>query len=69
MKATFAAATAAALVGTSTAASLHQRHGHEAFHQLMKDSPANATEEQCGCTTIYSTYYGEATRKYSYKST
>lgn len=67
MKASFAAATAVALAGTSTAASLHHRHGHEQFHNLAKKNYptgglTNGTEE-CGCTTIYSTYYGEATRK------
>ena len=62
MKATFAAATAAALAGTSAAASLHQRHGHDQFHALLKKNPTNGTEESCGCTTIYSTWYGEPTR-------
>ncbi|RYP49761.1 hypothetical protein DL768_004548 [Monosporascus sp. mg162] len=60
MKATFAAATAAALVGTTAAGTLHYRHGHEVFHGLLKKNPTNGTET-CGCTTIYSTYYGEPT--------
>ena len=58
MKATLAAATAA-LVGGTTAASLH--HRHEAFHGLMKKNPPSNATEACGCTTIYSTYYGEPT--------
>lgn len=57
MRATIAAATAA-LVGSTTAATLH--HRHEAFHALAKKNPTNGTEV-CGCTTIYSTYYGEPT--------
>ncbi|KAI2629771.1 glycoside hydrolase family 17 protein [Hypoxylon sp. NC1633] len=58
MKATFAVAAAAALAGGVSAGSVHHRHAHEAFHALEKKSYDNAT---CGCTTIYSTYYGEAT--------
>lgn len=59
MKATFAVAAAAALTGVN-AVSVHHRHAraHDAFHALEKKAD-NAT---CGCTTIYSTYYGEATR-------
>ena len=57
MRATIAAATAA-LVGSTTAATLH--HRHEAFHALAKKNPTNGTEV-CGCTTFYSTYYGEPT--------
>lgn len=56
MKATFAVA---ALVGAASAGSIHHRHAHDAFHALEKKNYDNAT---CGCTTIYSTYYGEATR-------
>ncbi|KAF3056571.1 putative beta-glucosidase btgE [Daldinia childiae] len=58
MKATFAVAAAAALTGVN-AVSVHHRHAraHDAFHALEKKAD-NAT---CGCTTIYSTYYGEAT--------
>ncbi|KAI6093765.1 glycoside hydrolase family 17 protein [Hypoxylon rubiginosum] len=55
MKATFAVA---ALVGAASAGSIHHRHAHDAFHALEKKNYDNAT---CGCTTIYSTYYGEAT--------
>ncbi|KAK7755260.1 hypothetical protein SLS62_002765 [Diatrype stigma] len=36
MKASFAAVTVAALAGTSAAATLHQRHGHQVFHDLAK---------------------------------
>ncbi|KAI4602734.1 hypothetical protein KJ359_007952 [Pestalotiopsis sp. 9143b] len=64
MKATFAVAAAAA-IGAS-ASSIHNRHAHNGLHaQLEKKGypavPANTTAEECGCTTIYSTYYGEAT--------
>ncbi|KAI1404722.1 glycoside hydrolase family 17 protein [Hypoxylon fuscum] len=60
MKATFAVAAAAALVGSASAASVHHRHAHahDAMRALEKKSYDNGT---CGCTTIYSTYYGEAT--------
>lgn len=57
MKATVAAAAAALLSGVS-AVNVHRRHVHEGFH-LEKKGQSNDT---CGCTTIYSTYYGEATR-------
>lgn len=67
MKATFAIAAAAALVGGASAASVHNRHVHDIFHgKLEKKGYAaekNSTTE-CGCTTIYSTWYGEATRMY-----
>ncbi|KAI0851385.1 glycoside hydrolase family 17 protein [Daldinia vernicosa] len=58
MKATIAVAAAAALTGVN-AVSVHHRHAraHDAFRALEKKAD-NAT---CGCTTIYSTYYGEAT--------
>ncbi|KAI1481635.1 glycoside hydrolase family 17 protein [Daldinia eschscholtzii] len=58
MKATLAVAAAAALTGVN-AGSVHHRHAraHDAFKALEKKAD-NAT---CGCTTIYSTYYGEAT--------
>ncbi|KAI1385108.1 glycoside hydrolase family 17 protein [Hypoxylon trugodes] len=60
MKATFAVAAVAALAGGVSAGSIHHRHAHDAHRALQKKSyeSANAT---CGCTTIYSTYYGEAT--------
>ncbi|KAI1804039.1 glycoside hydrolase family 17 protein [Daldinia bambusicola] len=58
MKATIAVAAAAALTGVN-AGSVHHRHAraHDAFNALERKAD-NAT---CGCTTIYSTYYGEAT--------
>ncbi|KAI1847320.1 hypothetical protein JX265_006440 [Neoarthrinium moseri] len=58
MKATFAVAAAAALVGGVSASNVHRRHVHDSFHGLEKKALSNDT---CGCTTIYSTYYGEAT--------
>jgi hypothetical protein len=57
-------AIAAAIVGGVNANIDHagRRHAHQAFHMgrnlLSTSTPENAT---CGCTTIYSTYYGEAT--------
>jgi exo-beta-1,3-glucanase (GH17 family) len=59
MKSTIAVAAAAVLSGAASASDLHQRHGHKAFHAVERDIFKNETE--CGCTTIYSTYYGEAT--------
>lgn len=68
MKATFAVAAAAAMVGGVSASTIHNRHAHEGFHaqQLEKKAYAAAPVDNstCGCTTIYSTYYGEATRMY-----
>ncbi|KAI0003986.1 glycoside hydrolase family 17 protein [Xylariaceae sp. FL0662B] len=62
MKATYAVAAAAALAGAANAGSIHHRHAHGMFHALEKKDYDNST---CGCTTvcttIYSTYYGEAT--------
>ncbi|KAI1178742.1 glycoside hydrolase family 17 protein [Nemania sp. FL0916] len=57
MKATLAAV--AALAAGASAGSVHHRHNHGAAHGLAKKG--YETEETCGCTTIYSTYYGEAT--------
>ncbi|ETS87615.1 hypothetical protein PFICI_01443 [Pestalotiopsis fici W106-1] len=64
MKATFAVAAAAAMAGGVSASTIHNRHAHEGFHaQLEKKAYAAAPIDNstCGCTTIYSTYYGEAT--------
>lgn len=63
MKSTFAVAAAAALAGTASASNLHGRHGHEIFHGhgLEKKDMFKNDTEQCGCTTIYSTFYGEPT--------
>ncbi|KAI1143547.1 glycoside hydrolase family 17 protein [Hypoxylon sp. FL0543] len=60
MKATIAAAAVAALAGGVSAGSVHHRHAHahDAMRALEKKDYNNGT---CGCTTIYSTYYGEAT--------
>ncbi|KAI2468035.1 glycoside hydrolase family 17 protein [Annulohypoxylon bovei var. microspora] len=60
MKATFAAAAVAALAGGVTAGSIHHRHAHahDQAHAFAKREYDNST---CGCSTIYSTYYGEAT--------
>ena len=60
MKGTFAVAATAALAGAANA-SAHRRHAHEAFHGFdKKDTNGTCVPE---CTTIYSTWYGEATRK------
>ncbi|KAI1105250.1 glycoside hydrolase family 17 protein [Jackrogersella minutella] len=60
MKVTVAAAAVAALASGVTAGSIHHRHAHahDSFRALEKKGSENDT---CGCTTIYSTYYGEAT--------
>lgn len=67
MKATFAIAAAAALVGGASA-NVHNRHVHDSFHGKVEKKgyavDKNSTTE-CGCTTIYSTWYGEATRKWT----
>lgn len=61
MKAIIATTAAAALAGFANAAGHqnHGRHGHDLFHGLDKKG---ASEESCGCTTIYSTYTGSPTR-------
>ena len=53
MKATIAVA---ALAAGASAGSVHHRH----FHGHAKKG--YEAEETCGCTTVYSTYYGEPTR-------
>ncbi|KAI1500101.1 glycoside hydrolase superfamily [Biscogniauxia marginata] len=53
MKASYAVA---ALTAGASAGSVHHRHAH--LHGLEKKSVDNST---CGCTTIYSTFYGEPT--------
>ncbi|KAI0102902.1 glycoside hydrolase family 17 protein [Nemania sp. FL0031] len=53
MKATLAAV--AALAAGASAGSVHHKHGHA---HAKKGYEA---EETCGCTTVYSTYYGEPT--------
>lgn len=57
MKGTFAVAATAALAGAASA-SAHRRHAHDLFHGLEKKDATCVP----GCTTIYSTWYGEATR-------
>ncbi|KAK6842419.1 Cyclochlorotine biosynthesis protein O [Apiospora arundinis] len=59
MKGTYAVAATAALAGAASA-SAHRRHAHDVFHGLEKKD-ANATTCVPECTTIYSTWYGEAT--------
>ncbi|KAI1299086.1 glycoside hydrolase family 17 protein [Xylaria venustula] len=56
MKATLAIAALAAGV---SAGSIHHRHAHGGAHAHAKKG--YETEETCGCTTVYSTYYGQPT--------
>lgn len=56
MKATLAVA---ALAAGASAGSVHHRHNHAGAHAHAKKG--YETEETCGCTTVYSTYYGEPT--------
>ncbi|GAW15996.1 hypothetical protein ANO14919_054180 [Xylariales sp. No.14919] len=56
MKATLAVA---ALAAGASAGSVHHRHNHGAAHAHAKKG--YEAEETCGCTTVYSTYYGEPT--------
>lgn len=58
MKASFVAATAA-FAGLASAGSAHRR-AHDQFKAVERDAtPA----EECGCSTVYTTWYGEPTRK------
>ncbi|KAI8945207.1 glycoside hydrolase family 17 protein [Xylaria longipes] len=54
MKATLAVA---ALAAGASAGSVHHRHNHAALHAKK----GYEAEETCGCTTVYSTYYGQPT--------
>ncbi|KAF2970555.1 hypothetical protein GQX73_g3013 [Xylaria multiplex] len=54
MKATLAVA---ALAAGASAGSVHHRHNHAALHAKK----GYEAEDTCGCTTVYSTYYGEPT--------
>ncbi|KAI1356317.1 glycoside hydrolase family 17 protein [Xylaria sp. FL0043] len=56
MKATLAVA---ALAAGASAGSVHHRHIHGGAHAHAKKG--YETEETCGCTTVYSTYYGQPT--------
>jgi hypothetical protein len=55
MKGTFAIA---ALAAGASAGSAHARHNHALAHAKKGYEVA----ETCGCTTVYSTYYGQPTR-------
>ncbi|KAI1818433.1 glycoside hydrolase family 17 protein [Poronia punctata] len=59
MKATLAVA---ALAAGASAGSVHHRHNHAGAH-AKKGYPTEEypTEETCGCTTVYSTYFGQPT--------
>ncbi|KAI0442231.1 glycoside hydrolase family 17 protein [Xylaria telfairii] len=54
MKATLAVA---ALAAGASAGSVHHRHNHAALHAKK----GYEAEDTCGCTTVYSTYYGQPT--------
>lgn len=58
MKTTLAVA---ALAAGASAGSIHLRHNHAAAHALAKKDYGTAAESTCGCTTVYSTYYGKPT--------
>jgi len=58
MKAGLLAVAAAIAVGVNASGHSGHRHAHQAFHM---ERNANASEPTCGCTTIYSTFYGEPT--------
>jgi hypothetical protein len=60
MKASFAVAAAAAMVG-GVSASVHNRHAHDIFHGLEKKGHAENATCVPACTTIYSVIYGEET--------
>ncbi|KAI0877621.1 glycoside hydrolase family 17 protein [Hypoxylon argillaceum] len=57
MKATLAAV--AALAAGASAGSVHHRHNHVGAHAHAKKG--YEAEDTCGCTTVYSTYYGQPT--------
>lgn len=63
MKATFFTIAASALVGAVAAGSHHEhRAAHQVFHELKERTPTAAACDHCvNCTTVYSTWYGEAT--------
>lgn len=63
MRGTLYALAASVLLGIASAGKHgERRHAHEAFHLLKKNDAASSTQNAtCSCTTIYSTYYGEAT--------
>jgi hypothetical protein len=61
MKAGFLAVAAAIASGVSAKAITTVVHNHEAFH-LERGLYSTGVPETCGCTTIYTTIYGEATR-------
>lgn len=62
MKASYTLA-AAALLACATAAKPH--HAHEAYHNQVRApgvlEQRNVDNASCGCTTSYTTFYGEAT--------
>ena len=65
MKAGVLAIAAALATGVVAKGHAARRHAHEAFHLEKKGyelSTAPASEATCGCTTIYTTITGGATR-------
>ena len=66
MKVTLQAIAASALLGNVViAGSLNdRRHAHEALHRLRRQAATNTTADAtCGCTTYYTTFWGEPTCK------
>ena len=64
MKGALLAIAASALLGCVAAGDVHERrYAHQALHHLKRNTPAPADNATCGCVTIYTTVYGEATCK------
>ena len=64
MKGALLAIAASALLGCAAAGDVHERrYAHQALHHLKRNTPAPAENATCGCVTIYTTVYGEATCK------
>ena len=55
-------AVAATIIGSAAAG---QHHAHQAFHNQRleaRDAVGGPENSTCGCTTSYTTFYGEPTR-------
>ena len=64
MKGALLAIAASALLSCAVAGDVHERRfAHQALHHLKRNTPALADNATCGCVTIYTTVYGEATCK------
>lgn len=58
------AAAAALVAGVAAQGHAGRRHAHDAFHQARALTTGSSPESTCGCTTIYTTITGEATRTF-----